>query len=356
MSLPSLLKKEVLWSRHRILTLVLLLVLLPGFFAATTVVFETVVPKDAPIAIVPQNDDVSADGLAIIEGGAATFSDPELYENESVAMAALQRESVYAVLTVPPGILDENTSNATFELQVDGSLVPFKEPSKAIRGILGFHLDRQLPADVSVERTVIGEERTLSEYLLPVFLMGLIMLFAFTYVPYNVAREADVLDRLLVETTLDAVVTSKIAFQTLLMLVPIAAFHLASVRFGYAVDLLSPGVLVVYLLTFVYLSAISTSVMLVTRFTTLGRFINVVLLFAGVTFSSLMYPVGFFSPLRRTIARLLPLHHSMIVARSLSLKEVSTGLYLDRLLLLVGFTAVCAVVLKLSIERYKRTV
>jgi len=354
MNVPSLLKKELLWSRHRILALLLLLVLLPGFFAYTTVVFQSVIPEDAPVGIVAEDERVTEDDIAFIEGGAALFSEPRVYENSEAATRALQRESVYAVLEVPPGIFDESTRDATFTLYISGSIVPFEEPSRAIESILEIYLDRELAADVSVERSVVGPDHTLPEYLLPVFLMGIVMLFAFTYLPYNLAREADVLDRLRVESSLEAVVGTKIGYFALLMLVPIVAFHGAAAYLGYAVDLLSPVALFVYLLTFVYLSAISTTVMVLTDFDTVGRFLNVALLFGALTFSSLVYPVGFFSPLRREIARGIPLHYSMIVTRSATLKDVEAGLYTDWLAGLVAFAAVTGLVLKLAIVRYER--
>jgi len=355
MSLRSLLRKEVLWSRHRVVALLFLLVILPGCFAFTTVAFETVVPEDTPIAIVPANDNVSEDGLTIIEGGAAIFSDPKRYDDRSEAMRALHRESVYAVLEVPPGVLNETDGNATFTLYIHGSTVPFQEPSKAIQGITTIYMNDNLPANVSIDRQVVGTQRTFSEYLLPVFLLGFLMLFAFTYLPHHLAREADVLERLLVETSLDAVVASKILYTTALMLGPIAAFYAVSTYLGYTVTLLTPAVVFVYLLTFVYLSAISTSIMILTDFSRVGRFLNVGTMFALLTFSSIIYPVGFFSPLRKEIARQMPLHYSMIITRSLSLKDVPLGLFADWLFGLVGFTLATLLLLKLSIERYKRT-
>jgi ABC-2 type transport system permease protein len=355
MNVPSLFKKEVLWSRHRLVTLLLVLLLLPAFFGYTTVVFQTVVPEDSPIAIVPENENVSENGIDIIEGGASLFADPEVYQEKEDAMTALRRESVYAVLEVPPGILNESTRNATFTLYVDGSMVPFGEPSKAIRGIMGFYLNQNLPADVSVERVKVGNDNTLSEYLVPVFLMGMLMLFAFTYVPYNLARESDVLERLLVEASLEEVILTKIVYFALLMLVPIVGFTAASAYLGYAVNLFSPAAIGVFLLTFVYLTAISMSIMILTDFSTFGRFLNVAALFAALTFSSLVYPVGFFSPLRQEIARAIPLHYSMIITRSLTMKNVDVTMFLDWIGLLVVFTAATGLLLKLSIVRYERT-
>lgn len=365
MKLWPLLSKELRWSRHRILTLLLLLLVLPGLFAATTAIFQDVIPRDSPVAIVPADEDVSANELEFVRGSLTFFSDPVVYEDQATAIHDLRREQVYAVLAVPPNILSEPGSdesaadtlaeNATFTLYVDGSIVPYNEPSDAIQGALRVYLNRNLDPRITVEREVVGPERSLAEYLLPVFLLGIVLLFAFAYLPYNLANEADVLDRLRVAASLDAVVVSKLLFVGGLVLVPIAAFHAVATYLGYSVTLLAPGAVGTYLLTFWYLAAISTTIMLLTDFSTFGRFLNVALLFGVVTFSSLVYPVGFFSALRREIARLVPLHYSMIVVRSTSLKNLDVTMFADWLALLVGFTVGTGIVLKLTIEWYKRT-
>lgn len=355
MKLLPLLRKEILWSRHRILTLLFLLVVLPGCFVLTTVLFQTAVPENTPIAIVPETDAVSADSLTIVEGGLAQFSDPKRYENRSTAMAALHRESVYAVLVVPPGVLNQGTGNATFELYTHDSVVPFREPSKAITDILSAYLDRNLPGEVSVTRVPVGHEHTLSAYLVPVFLLTFLVVVAFTYLPYNLAGEAAVLDRLLVESSLEAVIATKIGYLTLLMVVPMGVFAAIASLLGYGLTLLSPGVVGTFLLTFVYLSAISATIMILAEFSMLGRFANVAVMFGLLTVSSLVYPVGFFSPVRKEIARQIPLHYSMIIARSLSLRGMQIGTFADWVIGLCGFTLVTLIGLKLAIERYTRT-
>ncbi|WP_335999677.1 ABC transporter permease [Halorientalis halophila] len=355
MTIPSLLRKEVLWSRHRLATLCFLLLLLPAFFAITTLAFGTVVPEDTPIGIVAEDDTVTDEELRAVQGGLALYSEPRLYEDRAGARRALERETVYAVLEVPPGLLDESTTNATLTLVVDGSVVPFEEPSKVIQSVASAYLNANLDGDVTVEREVVGEPHTLSEYLMPTFLLGVVVLFAFAYLPYNLARERAVLDRLLVESSLDALVAAKIGYFAALMLVPTAAFAAVAVALGYSVTLLSSGAVAVLLLTFVSLAAISTSIMLLTDFGTLGRFSNVAVMLGAFSFSSLVYPVGFFSPIRREIARAIPLHYSMIVTRSLTLKETSLALYGDYVLGLVGFALLTVLALKLSIERYERT-
>ena len=354
MALGSLLKKELHWSRHNALALLFVLLLLPAVFAATSVAFQHVIPRDASVAVTPQDDTVAEDDVTFVKGAITLFSDPEVIEELDDARAALRREQVYAVIQVPPNITDPQEDNATFVLYVDGSIVPFTEASKAIRNVMAFYLQRFLPADISVERVVVGTPNTLSEYLVPIFLMAITMLFAFTYVPYNLATEANVLDRLRVEASLESVLLAKLVYFAILLLVPILVFAALATWMGYAVAAFAPGAVLALLLTFVMLAALSMAVMVVTRFSTLGRFLNVVLLLGLLGFSGLAYPVGYFSPLRKLVVRLVPVHYSMIVTRSSMLKGVDVGLYAEMLLGLAGVTLAALLVLKLSAVYYRR--
>lgn len=354
MSLRSLLKKEFHWSKHNVAALLFILLVLPSFFAYTSVAFETVIPRDAPMAVVPQNDDVTDNDMTIIEGSVTAFSDPVIVDSEQQATRMLRREAVYSVLVVPPNITDADNDNATFTYTVDGSIVPYKEPSQALRNVMAFQFDSLLNADITVERQVLDPDSTLSEYLIPVFLMGILMLFAFTYVPYNLAQESAVLDRLRAESSLEAVVGAKLIYFTILMLVPILVFQGAAAVLGYATNALAPGAIFALLLTFVMLAALSMAVMVAFRFGTMGRFVNVVFLIAVVGFSGLAYPVGYFSTLRKTIVRLFPTHYAMIITRSEMLKGVDLSLFADWVVGLVGVTLVSMVLLKLSAVYYRR--
>ncbi len=356
MSLGSLLRKEFHWSKHNVAALLFILLVLPSFFAYTSVAFETVIPRDAPMAVVPENDNVTDNDMTIIEGSVTAFSDPVVVDSEEQATRMLRREQVYSILVVPPDITDANNTNATFSYTVDGSVVPYKEPSKSLRSVMAFQFDSLLNADITVERKVLTPDSTLSEYLVPVFLMTILMLFAFTYVPYNLARESAVLDRLRAEASLEAVVGAKLIYFTLLMLVPILVFQGAAAVLGYATNALAPGAIVALLLSFAILAALSMSVMVVFRFGTMGRFVNVVLLIAVLGFSGLAYPVGYFSPLRKTVVRLFPTHYAMIIVRSEMLKVTQLSLFSDWLAGLAGVVVAALVVLKLSTVYYRRTV
>ncbi|MEF8774983.1 MAG: ABC transporter permease [Haloarculaceae archaeon] len=356
MALGSLLKKELHWSRHNALALLFVLLLLPTVFAATSVAFQHVIPRDAPVAVTPQDDTVTEDDVTFVKGAITLFSDPEIVEETADARRALRREEVYAVIQVPPNITDPDEENATFVFTVDGSIVPFTEASKAIRNVMGFYLQRFLPADVTVERVVVGTSNTLSEYLVPIFLLAITMLFAFTYVPYNLATEANVLDRLRVEASLESVLWAKLVYFAILMLVPVGVFAALASWMGYAVTAVAPGAVIAIVLTFVILSAVSMAIMVVTQFSTLGRFLNVVILLGLLGFGGLAYPLGYFSPLRKLLVQFVPVYYSMVVTRSSMLKGVPLSVYADILLGLAGVAVLALLVLKLSAVYYRRTV
>jgi len=355
MSLRSLLYKELRWLRRNVATVVLVLVVLPSIVAMGTVAFQQVIPRDTPVAIVPENESVTDDDLAAMRGITTFFADPQGYEADERdhAMRALSREEVYAVFVVPSGVLEEDT-NVTVEMYVEEEMVPYEQPSLAIANILRFQAGQILPADVRVERTAVGEDRTLSEFLISIGAMLVTMVFAFAYVPYVVADEQQVFRRIRVESSLWQLLTSKFLVLTPLLLVPVVTFQAIAWYLDFAVELVAPGAVAVTLLTFVYLTAISLGVMFLTRFRTVGRMINVTLLFGSLAFSNLVYPAGFFSPLRREIAKASPLHYSMVVQRGTSLKGQSVALYTDYLLALGGFTVCCLLFLAGTVVYYDR--
>jgi hypothetical protein len=181
------------------------------------------------------------------------------------------------------------------------------------------------------------------------------MLFAFTYVPYNLSGESAVLDRLRAESSLEAVVGAKLLYFTLLISVPILVFQGAAAYLGYAVNSLAVGAVVALFLTFLALAALSMTVMVLVRFRTIGRFVNVVLLLGVVGFSGLAYPVGYFSPLRKELVRLVPTHYAMIVTRSSMQKGLGVALFADWLAGLAGFALLALVALKLAAVYYRRS-
>ena len=355
MSLRSLLYKELRWLRHNVGTVVLVLVVLPSIVAAGTVAFQQVIPRDTPVALVPANENVTDDDMTAMRGVTTFFAEPHSYEADERerAMRALTREEVYAVFVVPPGLLEED-AEVTVEMYVEEEMVPYEQPSLAIASILRFQAGQILPADVSVDRTAVGEDRTLSEFLVSVGAMLVTLLFAFAYVPYVVADEQQVFRRVRVESSLWQLLASKFLVLTPLLLVPVLTFQAIAWYLDFAVDLVAPGAVGVTLLTFVYLTAISLGVMFLTRFRTVGRMLNVTLMFGSLAFSNLVYPAGFFSPLRREIAKASPLHYSMIVQRGTSLKGQGVGTYTDYLLGLTGFTVLCLLFLAGTVVYYDR--
>ena len=354
MSLHSLLEKEIHWSARNALVLVFLLLLLPAFFAGTSLLFQDVIPRDVPVAVTPADDSVNETEMEIVEGGIASFSDPVRAESLEVGREMLERESVYAVVEVPANVTNPEAT-VEFHFVVDGAIVPFLSPSEVIGGLLESELDAIFEADVSAEREVVGEEKSLPEYLFPSFLMTLIIFFAFTYVPYNLKNESAVLDRLRVEASLESLVTAKLLFFTTLLVVPIGVFHGAALYYGYAIDTVNPWALGLLVLTFLFLSTVSVTVMVLSRFSGSGQFVNLVLLLGLVGFSGLVFPRGFFSPLRTTIIELLPTHYAMVAIRSLMLKGSEIALFSEWVLGLVGLQLLAIGALKGAIIYYRRS-
>lgn len=351
----DLLKKEILSVRSRLPALLVLLVILPAVFAGASLVFEDVIPRDSPVAVVPADETVTSDETGAVADLISVFGDTVEMENMEEAERALVREEVYGIIEVPPGFVDEG---GTFVVHAHGAIVPYDEPSKLMVSILDSRIDRiaeigGIESDIDVDRNVIGEKRNLSEYLAPILLMALVFILGLTYVPHELRRERRALERLRLETSLVAVVVTKVGFLAALLAVPVIVFAGASWYLGYSTDFLSLPSFIFLIVTFVYLSFLSTGVALASGFSPQGRFANVIILFAAIILSNIIYPVGFFSSLRRDIARLLPTHYSALAYRSHVTKDIEVTLFSDHLAILLGFTVLTFAFLYASARRYE---
>lgn len=350
-----ILRKELAWSRHRALTLLVILILIPAVFAYSTVFFQSVLPRDAPVAIVA-DDGADGDDMELATATFDLLSKPVVYESREHALAALEREEVYAVVTVPPGLAAPDVNRVQVTVTIDNDVVPYREPSGALVGVVRGAFNSQLDKRVDVERQALGPERTLSSYLLPTFLFVLVATFAFGYLPYALVREERALDRLRTAAGLEVAVAGKLLFLAGLLLIPICVFAALGIHYGYAAVVWHPVAVAAYLLVFLSLGAIAAGVTFLTNFSTAGRLLNILLLFGVLTFSGVVYPAGFFSPIRRTVVRLLPTHYAMITIRGLALKGHEPTRYIDLLGGLVAFTALAAVPLYFSLRYYERRV
>jgi len=352
-SLRALLRKELRWSKHNVAALVVLLLVLPATAGYASVTFQHVIPQEAPVAVVPESEATDDGSLELVDAATVTFAQPVRYDSEAAAMDALHREEVYAVVTVPPGVLNDS-QESQLNLTVEGSMVLFDQPSNAMVSVLNYRLQSGASTSITVERHVIGQSRSLSEYLIPILLVATLTLFAFTYVPYNLASESRAIQRIRTDSSLESLVAAKLLYFTLLMLVPIAMFGLVTWELGYAVTPISVGLVAALLVSFLAMAATAMAIMFLTRFRTVGRFLSVIVLFGLVAFGGLIYPAGFFSPIRKEIVRAVPLHYTTIIVRSEMLKDVPLGLYADYFAIL-GVTALASlVVLEATIVLYRR--
>ncbi|MCU4719246.1 ABC transporter permease [Halapricum hydrolyticum] len=353
MSLRALLRKELRWSKHNVAALVVLLLVLPATAGYASVTFQHVIPQEAPVAVVPGDETTDDGSLELVDAATVTFAQPVRYDSEAAAMDALHREEVYAVVTVPPGVLNDSRQSQ-LNLTVEGSMVLFDQPSRAMVSILNYRLQSGASTSITVERTVVGESRSLSEYLIPILLVATLMLFAFTYVPYNLASESRAIQRIRTDSSLESLVAAKLLYFTLLMLLPIVTFGLVTAALGYAMTPVSAGIVAALLLSFLAMAAVAMAIMFATRFGTTGRFLSVIVLFGLVAFGGLIYPAGFFSPIRKEIVRAVPLHYTTIIVRSEMLKDVPLGLYADYFALLGATALASLVVLESAIVFYRR--
>lgn len=352
MALWPFVRKEFDWSRRQVVPLVLLLVVLPSTFAYVTTGFDDVLPVDTPVAVVAQSDGVTEDDIAVGRAALAFFSDPRTYDSTGAAFRALRHEQVYAVVTIPMGVTNQSTAS-TVHVYVHGSMVPYHQPSEAVVSVLRGQLRSVLSGSISIERHLVGTRHSLSAYLIPAFLMVLVMLLALGYLPYTLAVDQPVLDRIRVEASLEAIIGAKLLYYTALLAVPLTVFQLSSTVLGYDLTI-TPGTVVVTGLTFLTLGAIGCSITLLTRFSTWGRLANVLLLLGLFLFSGLLYPAGFFSPVRRSIVRLMPTHYATVLLRGSLLRDVDwfspTAWYLG----LVALTILALLALKAAIVVYER--
>lgn len=353
MRLGAFLRKEWFGIRRNLAVLLVLLVVLPGSAAVGTAAFQHTVPEDIPVGVVPTDDTVTEEELDVIQGGLALYATPVGYDDPATAVRALEREEVYLVLEIPPGLFDEN-GTATIRLVSDQRIAPFQEPANVTESLLAGQLRGVLPADVRVEHDRIGHASTLSEYLVPTALLVILLVFAFVYVPFDLYRERAVYDRVALQDGLPAAIAAKLLVAGALAVVPVIVFQLVSLQVGYRVAHFRPQALVVLAITFVYTAAFAAAIMFLARLRRVGLFLNLGVLAFLLTFSSVVYPVGFFSALRKDVAVALPTYHSAVMARSAMLKDASLGAFSPRGELLALGAVGALLALRSSIWLYRR--
>ncbi|MFB6139254.1 MAG: ABC transporter permease [Halosimplex sp.] len=352
MPVGPLLGKELRWLRRHWRAVALVFLLLPASFGLATAAFDRTVPRDVPVAVAPASDSVTEDELQAVAGLARSVSAPRRYDSSAAARTALEREGVYGVLTVGHGLYDGD-ANATLSLSVAGLMVTYVEPSRVVTATLRERA-AVFPAAVTVERRVVGPRRTLSEFLFATGLLYLLAGYAFTYVPYHLARERRVFDRIRVESSLGSLLAAKAALFAALGALAVASAAAVGVALGYRIALASPVALGVLALAGGSLVAVSLGVSFLTGFSVAGRVANVALLAGIVAFSNPVYPTGFFSATRRTVAGWSPVYHATVAVRGLVLTGHTPGLYADRLLLVGGVAVASLCWLAAAVRVYER--
>lgn len=349
----ALLKKELLTVRRNLGLFVVLLVVVPAALAGGTAVYQQTIPQDVPVAVAPADDATSEEDLRLVRGAVQFFATPESYEDREAAVRALKREEVYLAFLVPPGLTDED-GEATITVVSDRTNAPLADPMDLALGILETEFNRLAPAEVAFEVESFGTDRSLSAFMLPSALFALVVLYALVYLPYQVREERHVMDRLRTETRLETVVASKLLFYGALVFVPAATVSAAARYFEYGFGALGVETLLVLLLTFLYLGAAGLAVLFFMRLRQAAVFVDLGLAIGALTLSGLVYPVGFYSAVRKTIARSLPTHYSLVTLRGTMLRDAPLSLFADYIGILAASVVVGSAALVVSLRYYER--
>lgn len=353
MDVRALLRKEALTVRRNAGLFVVVLVLLPAMLTGVTAVYERSIPEDVPVGVVPAGDNTSETELAVTRTGVDAFATPVSYESHEAARDGLAREEVYLVVAVPPDLGTEG-AEVEFTVVTDRTMVPFEEPATLSVAALDRRLDDALVSDVTVTHERVGDQRALTAYLIPVCLVAFVLVYGLVFVPYQVRSERLVLDRLQTTSRLETVLATKIAFYGALTIVPIAVAALVASWMGFDVAILSVFSFVSLTLTFVLVAAVGLATLFAMRLRRLALFANVGLLFALLSLSALVYPVGFFSTTRKAIARTLPTHYATVATRSAMLRDAPMALYAEYLFWVAGAAVLALGGLVLALGSYRR--
>ena len=344
---------EAYAARRNLAVIAVGFILLPGLLMFGTLGFDQTLPEDIPIGIAPGDDATTENDLTLAQGGVALLGTPQRYETRENALRGLDREEVYLVILVPPDMLDED-STAEFRMIAHGSAVPLLEATGLLAAFLDIELSSMLPGGADVVYEQRGVEYTLSEYLIPTGLTLFTLVVGLLYVPYDVRNNRQVLDRIRHQSSLEAFIAAKLLFYTAMTAVVLGAIAAANLYLESRVEPLRLETAAAVGLLFVSTAAIGTGVLFITGLGRVALFVNLGVLIGIVGFGSLLYPVGFFSPVRMEIARSLPPHYLAVMLRGHLLRGDPFELYLEWYRLVGGYTIACIGFCWGSIRTYER--
>ena len=349
----ALIRKEAITVRRNLGLFLVLLVLVPAALAVGTSVYQQTIPQDIPVAVAPAEDATTETDMRFVRGAVSFFATPVEYDSRAAAVEAMAREEVYMTFVVPPDLTDDD-AEVTITVITDAANAPLSDPAELTFDALETQFDSAFPATVTLEEESIGTERTLSEFMLPTALFALIVLYALVYLPYQVREERRVMDRLRTETRLELVVANKLLFYGALVVVPAATVSAAARYYDYGFDAMAPEPLAVLGLSFLYMAAAGLAVLFLMRLRQAAVFVNLGLAVGVLTLSGLIYPVGFYSAVRKGISRALPTHYSLVALRGTMLRGRPLAFYEEYLLWLAATTLAALLCLAAAIRHYER--
>ena len=239
MTVGPLVEKELRWLRRNWRAVTLVFLLAPVCFGLATATFDRTLPRDVPVAVVPADDAVTEDELQAAAGLTRSVAAPRQFGSHEAARTALEREQVYGILSVEHGLY-ESGANVTLSFAVAGGMVTYVEPSQVVTATLR---DRAnvFPSTVTIRHESLDPERTLPEFLFATGLVYLLVGYGLTYVPYHVAREQRVFDRVRVESSLWSLLAAKGLLFAALGTLALASMSAVGLALGPSIGWLAEG-------------------------------------------------------------------------------------------------------------------
>jgi ABC-2 type transport system permease protein len=349
----ALVRKEAITVRRNLGLFLVVLILVPAALAVGTSVYQQTIPQDIPVAVAPADDATTETDVRFVRGAVEFFATPVEYDSRAAAVDAMEREEVYMVFVVPPDLTDDD-AEVTVTVVTDAANAPLSDPAELTFDVLESQFDDAFPATVTLKQESVGTERTLSEFMLPAALFALVVLYALVYLPYQVREERRVMDRLRTETRLEYVIATKLLFYGVLVVVPAGTVSAAARYYGYGFDAMGPETLAVLGLSFLYMASAGLAVLFFMRLRQAAVFVNLGLAVGVLTLSGLVYPVGFYSAVRKTISRALPTHYTLVTLRGTMLRGRSLGFHEASLTWLAATAVVALALLAVAIRHYER--
>ncbi|VVB65678.1 ABC-2 family transporter protein [Candidatus Gugararchaeum adminiculabundum] len=396
-------RRELLSTRKNTLILLLILIL-PVSLGLMFGTFKEIVPTGAPAIVVPENANTTQHDLEYINSISSFFSKPTI--EQAPDFNKLYREEAYYIIEVPPGT---SVQIKRLEIFVDASMSPVAEIADPyVKEIFLYEFENRWNVHgIEINIHKVGRKVMPFEYFVPGVIITLLAIVGLIVIPFATSKDADVFRRLSTMTRIESIAASKIMFALALAFFQIFLLLATQVFAGsrgsdavnaitsmftlnfspmgdllantqqYALINVSPGTILVMLLSAIFFTAAGLAITFWTRFSEAGKQANALLFGGVVLFSGAFYPIGFFpalpaqqifgwmfEPVRgwllswvptffQSISRVFPSYYATIALRGFGVRNLAFGVLQDYVLIIAVSALIALGILYYSIVRLR---